>query len=142
MERRSNKQKLIRWSVSGVVILVLMAGSCLAGSLLAPRTGEASSSCAVVADTEPATRESLVSSVVSAMRQAIPHPTPTPAAPVVSGDADAEERLVAEIYEQVAPSVVHIRVVQHISGTETLMTEIPQIPGWPDFNFDQSPQEF
>jgi 2-alkenal reductase len=69
-------------------------------------------------------------------------PTPTPIPPAVLGDADAEERLVADIYERVAPSVVHIRVVQHVSGSEQPPFEMPQIPGWPDFDFEVPPQDF
>jgi 2-alkenal reductase len=57
-------------------------------------------------------------------------------------EADAEERLIAGLYERVAPSVVHIRVVQHVTGSEVPQMEIPQIPGWPDFGLPQEPQEF
>ena len=38
----------------------------------------------------------------------------------------------ASIYDRVAPSVVHIRVVQRVSGAERPRIERP---GWPDFVF-------
>jgi 2-alkenal reductase len=69
-------------------------------------------------------------------------PTPTPIPLAVLGDTDAEERLVADIYERVAPSVVNIRVVQHVSGSERPPIEMPEIPGWPDFDFGPPPQDF
>jgi len=42
--------------------------------------------------------------------------------------ADEEEQLLARIYRQASPSVVHIRVVQHVTAT---VPDIPEIPGFP-----------
>jgi 2-alkenal reductase len=139
MEKQSSKQKFARWAMSVVVILALMVGSFLAGSILAPHTG-ASSSAQEVADTSPATHHSFLTDWFNAALQSIPQPKP---APLTMDDADAEERLVAGIYEQVAPSVVHIRVVQHVSGTVSSGVEIPEVPGFPDFfNVPDQPQDF
>jgi len=125
MERQSYGTRLILGIVSVVSILALMCGSCVGGVLLAPHLEDLLPLVGVEKARAPATP--LV---------------PTPISPGVLGDADAEERLIADIYERVAPSVVHIRVVQHVSGSERPPIEIPEVPGWPDFDFELPPQEF
>ncbi len=62
-----------------------------------------------------------------------PAASPTPIPGDILEGASAEERLVANVYERVAPSVVHIRVVQHVSGREGPRIEIP---GWPELPED------
>jgi 2-alkenal reductase len=62
------------------------------------------------------------------IRVPAPAVTPTPIPADILEDASAEERLVARVYERVAPSVVHIRVVQQVSGDRPGF----EIPGWPD----------
>jgi len=122
MERQPYGRRLILGIVLVVLILVLMCGSCVGGVLLAPYLG----------------RLSLVEVDEARMRTTMaPGSTPTPIPPTVLNDADAEERLVAAIYERVAPSVVHIRVVQHVAGAEMPMI---QIPGWPES--PAPPQDF
>ncbi len=137
MKNRSSKQNLMRWMVFVAVILVLMVGSFLAGSLLAPGTGQAATSLdETLVGTDSTTPKNFATGAISGVLPAAP--SSTPAAP----DPDAEERLIAGIYERVAPSVVHIRVVQRVSGAEAPMPEIPQIPGWPEFDFGPESQEF
>jgi len=111
---------------------MLMAGSCLAGLLLAPRLDDLARLSGVA--TVGAAPTAAPTSASTAAPTPAPVTTPTPIPPALLEDADAEERLVAGIYEQVAPSVVHIRVVQHITGTEMPRLEIP---GWPT-----PPQDF
>jgi 2-alkenal reductase len=67
-------------------------------------------------------------------------PTPVPLAAL--RDTGAEERLVADVYERVAPTVVHIRVAQHLSVPMSSMTETLQVPGCPYFNSPISPPNF
>jgi 2-alkenal reductase len=126
MEIQFGERKLILWIVLGIVTLGLMCGSCGVGALLAPRLG----------DLLPFGKGQGAGSAQVATRDA----TPTPIPPVLLDDADAEERLVAAIYERVAPSVVHIRVVQHVSGGERPQLEMPRIPGWPEM--PEVPREF
>jgi len=128
MEKQSYGRKLILVIAIGVLILALMLGSCLIGAFLAPYAGNLLS---LVGEAR--------ATAIPALSEPAPGSTPTPIPPAVLNDADAEERLVAAVYERVAPSVVHIRVVQHISG-ESPRVEIPPIPGWPDL--DAPPQEF
>jgi serine protease Do len=125
MERQPYGKRMILWTVLVALVLVLMCGSCVGSVLLAP----------YLDNLLPLVGAERVPASVTA-------PTPTPIPPAVLGDADAEERLVADIYERVAPSVVHIRVVQHVSGSERPPIEMPEIPGWPDFDFELPPQEF
>lgn len=119
-----------------MVVLLLMVGSCFVGALLAPevmgslpsmewRGAEATMAPPV------ATREPMPHSeeTRSAVRESAPAATPTPIPADILEEASVEERLVARVYERVAPSVVHIRVVQQVSGDEGPGFEIP---GWPD----------
>jgi S1-C subfamily serine protease len=131
MERRSLGQSLIQWSTAIVVVLGLMSASCLAGALLAPRLGSPEPS--------PGGDEGSASPVARILPPAV---APTPIPPAVLEEADAEERLVAAVYERVAPSVVHIRVVELVSGADHPELEIPPIPGWPDLELPDQPQEF
>jgi len=155
MERKSSGRKLIRWIVLGFLILVLMSGSCLGGILLAPYvedvlplTGISGQPSAADAEMPPgATAEvALAPTPTPVPPEAVevaPASTPTPIPPATLGDADAEERLVAGVYERVAPSVVHIRVVQRVSGSlESPIPGIPDIPGLPDFEFPEPPEDF
>jgi S1-C subfamily serine protease len=117
-------------------VLVLMAGSCFVGVLLAPRVADALPRMewrgADVRTAPPAvTREVVPQSegTRAAEREPAPAATSTPIPSDILEEASAEERMVASVYERVAPSVVHIRVVQHVSGGEAPRIEIP---GWPD----------
>jgi len=126
MERESRK-KLVVWLAFAVLVLVLMAGSCMAGLLLAPHLDDLTTRAAKVSiDTTP-----------THTLTPVPIATPTPIPPTLLEDADAEERLVATIYERVAPSVLHIRVVQHVSGMDMPRIEIP---GWPESS--EPPRDF
>ena len=129
-------RRLIIGIAAVMVVIMLMAGSCLVGVLLVPR----------VAAVWPRIEESMVEATKAPpplARQVDPEPddeqgslpdpapavTPTRIPSDILEDAHAEERLVARVYERVAPSVVHIRVVQHLSGGGAPRIEIP---GWPD----------
>jgi S1-C subfamily serine protease len=63
--------------------------------------------------------------------------TPTPLAPEVIQEADAEEQVLINAYKRVNPAVVNIRVVRRV-GSEGLT--LPDIPGFP--NTPQGPEEF
>lgn len=66
---------------------------------------------------------------------AVSTPTPeftfTPLPPSLVGEADAEERLLVNIYKRVNPAVVNIRVVKRVEGFRF------EFPGFP-----QAPEEF
>ena len=69
----------------------------------------------------------------------------SPSAPVLAAqtqpaDADEEEQLIYNVYQQVSPSVVHIRVVQQFDGTVFDRFEFPTVPGWPEGTFPDLPQ--
>jgi 2-alkenal reductase len=142
MARQSCERRLIIWMVLGVVILMLLCGSCLGGALVAPSLRDL-----LPLAKEQASRGTQVPPEVTrrvepleedaAAPTAPPAPTPPPIPPSTLEEADPEERLVARIYQRVAPSVVHIRVVQRLSGRELPHLEIP---GWEDF--PQLPDDF
>lgn len=71
-------------------------------------------------------------------RRARPVPTPvqeyvpaqpTPVPPEVVAEADAEERLLINIYKRLSPAVVHIRVTKLVDAESF---ELPSVPGLPD----------
>ncbi len=130
------RRRLTIGIVAVTVVIMLMAGSCLVGVLLVPRV------VAVWPRIEGATAEATTASPVGTREvdpqseeaqgsppDPAPAVTPTRIPSDILENADAEERLVASVYERVAPSVVHIRVVQHLSGSDAPRIEIP---GWPD----------
>jgi S1-C subfamily serine protease len=130
------ERKLVIGIGVALAVLVLMVGSCFVGALLAPRLADALPRMewrgADVRTVPPVvTREVVPQSegTRAAEREPAPAASPTPIPSDVLEEASAEERLVASVYERVAPSVVHIRVVQHVSGGEAPQIEIP---GWPD----------
>ena len=125
-------------------VLLLMVGSCFVGALLAPELAGTLSlleSGGAEATTRPpvVTREVVPRSEETRdiVREPAPAATSTPIPAEILEDASAEERLVARVYERVAPSVVHIRVVQQVSGGEGPGFEIP---GWPDH--PELPEDF
>jgi 2-alkenal reductase len=126
MEGRTIGRKLILVFMSGVLILGLMLGSCLIGAFSVPYVNNLLSLAS----------EAHIIEIPAAAGSA-PSSTPTPIPSAVLSDADAEERLIAVAYERVAPSVVHIRIVQHVAGGDPPTVEIP---GWP--NSDMPPQDF
>jgi 2-alkenal reductase len=113
-----------------LVVLILMAGSCLGGILLAPRLTDELPSFG------EAIGEEATSVVVAPTDEAVvPTPVaPTPIPPQLLDEADSEEQLVAAVYQRVAPAVVHIRVVQRVEGGDH-----PVIPGFPDL---EDPEDF
>lgn len=136
MEKQSRKQP-IRWIVFVALAAILLIGGCLMGLLLAPWLDDLVALTGKVhIGALPVLTPRLPVAVATPTRSPTPAPgaTPTPVPPALLEDADAEERLVASVYERVAPSVVHIRVVQHVSGMEVPRIEIP---GWPE-----PPQDF
>jgi len=62
--------------------------------------------------------------------------TPTPLPPEVVREADAEERLLINVYKRVNPAVVHILVIKRIDSQGLT---VPGIPDLPDL---QGPEEF
>jgi 2-alkenal reductase len=129
---------------AAIAVLLLMVGSCFVGALLAPELTGAlplMESGGAEATTAPpvVTREAVPRSEETRgiVREPAPAATPTPIPAEILEDASAEERLVARVYERVAPSVVHIRVVQQVSGGEGPGFEIP---GWP--NHPELPEDF
>lgn len=127
MEERSFTDKLVLLVLLGLIVTVLMLASCVVGILIAPR----------LAGLAPKVSENRPPILPTGQAYVAPASTPTPIPPAILDSADAEEKLVASIYERVAPSVVHIRVVQHVSGVQPPRVEIP---GWPDFEFP--PEDF
>jgi len=134
------ERKLIIGILATLVALVLISGSCLAGLLLSPQVrglipgregadAEATVPPAATREARPLS-ESTRSPIPE--RESLAMPTPIPSD--ILEDASAEEQLVANVYERVAPSVVHIRVVQRVSGIELPRLEIP---GWPE-----APEDF
>jgi 2-alkenal reductase len=131
------ERKIVIGIVAAMLVIVLMVGSCLGGVLLTPYISDwvsLPSARSVEVTTAPpmVTRESAPPSenTPTPAREPAPISTPTPVPADVLDEASAEEQLVANVYERVAPSVVHIRVVQRISGAEHPRIEIP---GWPEF---------
>jgi 2-alkenal reductase len=115
MEERTFAKTITLSVIVGIVILTLMGVSCAAGLLLAtPISGTL-----FVTETDETVEEA--TAIVRREQQpptAVPLTTPTPVPPERLNTAGAEEQLVANVYERVAPSVVHIRVVQRVSGNE------------------------
>ena len=128
-------KKLIIGVLAILVVVMLVTGSCVAGLLLGPQVRDLASNRE---GTEAAPRllgPGNEAAATPSADEARPLPTPIPAD--VLEEADVEERLVANIYERVAPSVVHIRVVRRVSGAERPRLEIPGWPGLPE-----SPEDF
>jgi 2-alkenal reductase len=63
---------------------------------------------------------------------------PTPLPTEIIEEADAEERLLVNLYKRINPAVVHIRVTTRLD-TEGL--ELPSIPGMPDVPEDEFYQQ-
>jgi serine protease Do len=129
MDNENRTSNWALWTGFAAVAVVLLIGSCLFGVLLATRVDD------LLASDDETTPD-----VQTAVQ--VPLGTRTESLPNTRSDADAEERLVASVYEQVAPGVVHIRVTQQLTGTLMPDLEIPQIPGIPDFPFPEGPEEF
>jgi 2-alkenal reductase len=130
-----------------LAVIALVTGSCLAGVIVSPQVRGLLSFERGTEEVETArplvTRQANSSEQDGGQEEspdqedheAQPLPTRIPGA--ILEDAGAEERLVANIYERVAPSVVHIRVVRRVSGSEGPGFEIP---GWPDL--PEMPDDF
>ncbi len=132
MERRG----LVIGIVTAATALLLMAGSCAVGALLTPYVADVLQPAEGTRDEVPVEPpvvtqepEPQLEDASSSRPEPAPAATPTPIPDDTLAEADAEERLVAEVYERVAPSVVHLRVVQQVSGFEGPRVEIP---GWPE----------
>jgi 2-alkenal reductase len=123
MENRS-----LRIVIVMVVGLMLLIVGCAVGILVASQLGNLFPVAA--ADEVRSTEAPPLPSPMSS-------PTfPTQMPPEALRDADAEELLIAGIYQRVAPSVVHVRVVQQVSEMDDSLFDIP---GMPDFDH---PDEF
>ena len=132
-------KKLIIGILALLTVMALVGGSCLAGVLVSPQLRglwQVEPGSEEVESVRPSvTREVRPSPLDSGAEEASDQdegeaqPLPTRIPGEILENAGAEERLVANIYERVAPSVVHIRVVRRISGAEGPGFEIP---GWPD----------
>ncbi|MFW6082963.1 MAG: S1C family serine protease [Chloroflexota bacterium] len=131
--------KLVVGIITILMAVILIFASCLGGVLLAPQAWEL-----IGERTDAASESSDVRTGEATPRGTPPRVgeegepiLPTPIPQEVLEEASAEERLVAGIYERVSPSVVHIRVVQRVSGREQPELEIPGWPGLPEL-----PEEF
>ena len=131
MERRSTERNWIRWIVLGVLTVALMSGHFLAGVFLAARLCDRLPPSGKMDVTLPLVP--LEASLVS---------TPASVSPSTLRDTDTDEHVVAGVYERVAPTVVHIRVVQHWFGMTLPMTETIQIPGRSCLDSPHQPQVF
>jgi len=130
-----------------LTVLILMTGSCLVGLVVGPqiadlipdgeRMGAEATTPPVVTREVTPRPEGTSESPSAAAEEPDPLALPTPIPSDILDDAGAEEQLVANIYQRVAPSVVHIRVVQRISGDDQPRLEIP---GWP--GFPEGPEDF
>jgi len=141
-------KKLIVGVLAVLTVVALVTGSCLAGLLVGPRVqgllsigGGAEAETAATARPEVTKEASPVplspgDETSSAPSQGEAYPLPTAIPGDILEDAGAEERLVANIYERVAPSVVHIRVVKRVSGADQPEFEIPGWPGRPELPDD------
>ena len=118
----------VRFFIVAVVGLMLLVVGCAVGILIAPQLGN------LVPITAPdevgLTEAPPLSSPISSPA----FPTQVPQDTL--RDADAEEFLIAGIYQSVAPSVVHVRVVQQVSEMDDSLFDIP---GMPEFDH---PDEF
>ncbi len=114
---------------------MLIAAGCLAGLLLAPWLDDFATLTGKIHISALPGRTPAPPATERPTQVPAPGATPTPVPPALLEDADVEERLVASIYERVAPSVVYIRVVQQVAGVEIPRIEIP---GWPE----PPPQDF
>lgn len=127
---------LIIGVVAAATAVLLIVAGCVAGILMAPRVVDVLQPMAE-SRTEATAQPPLAREDVQPEPENTPIfvPPPAPAATPTAipadilSEADAEERRVADVYERVAPSVVHIRVVQHVSGADLPRFEVP---GWPD----------
>ena len=123
METRS-----LRLFIVMVVGLLLLIVGCAVGILITPQ----------LSNLVPLTT---TDEVVQTESPPLPSPMSSPTFPTqipqdMLLDADAEELLIAGIYQRVAPSVVHVRVVQQVSEMDDSLFDIP---GMPDFDH---PDEF
>jgi len=75
-----------------------------------------------------------ISSPVSVPTPLVIVVTPTPLPEEIVGKADAEERLIINLYARVSPSVVNINVIGEVEGLSH-----PEVPGFPESPF---PEEF
>jgi len=81
-----------------------------------------------------------VAPTATATPTAMPQPVPT-LVPGTEEGVTAEEALLTRLYEQVSPSVVHIRVTQRVAR-ETVVP-FPNLPGFPNLpDLPQIPDEF
>ncbi len=115
------------WRVTTLILVVVLLFGCVGvaglagGVMLAPQlqgaflSGESASAATVVTA-----------------------PTPPPSEPLnITINADEEEQLLANIYRQASPSVVHIRVVQHVTAVVPGTPEFPGFPPVPGFPHEE-----
>ncbi len=136
-------KKLAFGILAVLAAILLLVSGCLGGVVLAPHVEDLFSGTRRGSETVPpvVTREIRprpedLDENPSALRPEKSFALPTPVPADILQDATAEERLIANIYERVAPSVVHIRVVRRISGRERPELEIPGWPGFPELPDD------
>ncbi len=144
MQTRSAGKKLLLLTVAFVVLVFLMAASLLTGLFLSPVLGRGLGPDSAFA---AAGHALALKAGAIGFGPASGSITSTLLPPTALEGADSEELEVAGVYERVSPSVVHIRVVQHITATQSLDTQIPQfpqvpLPGWPNVNPPQQPRDF
>lgn len=110
----TNNRHVARWAVVGLLLIALLLGSVAATALAMGRPGSVSAQ---------AVRSSVLAQPT---RQAQP-PLPDDAMSLVT----AQEAVLNGIYQDVLPSVVHIRVTQNVSAGSSNGFGLPNIPGLP-----------
>lgn len=122
------KSVLLGSAITLFLVLVLVA-ACIGGIVLAPYVQRTLGTFRLNTSAPVSSGQTRPSAPgpVSAAPQVTPPPTPTPVP--LPADATAEERVASDVYRNVGPSVVFIRVVsQPTAGTQQ---QHPQVPGLP-----------
>ena len=122
------KSVLVGSAITLILVLVLVAG-CVGGIVAAPYVQRTMGTFRLNTSSPVSSSQTRPSAPgpVSAAPLVSPLPTPTPVP--LPADATAEERVASDVYRNVSPSVVFIRVVSQptASGSQ----QRPQVPGLP-----------
>jgi len=119
---------LLGSAITLVVVLILVLG-CVGGVIVAPYVQRTMGTFRLTTSAPISSSQVRPSAPgpVAAAPQVTPPPTPT--AVPLPADASAEERTASDVYRNVGPSVVFIRVVSQAATTGR--QQRPQIPGLP-----------
>ncbi len=122
------KSVLIGSAITLVLVLILVLG-CVGGVIVAPYVQRTMGTFRLTTSAPISSSQGRPSAPgpVAAAPQVTPPPTPT--AVPLPADASAEERIASDVYRNVGPSVVFIRVVSQAAASGR--QQRPQIPGLP-----------